>query len=899
LTTSDFTAFYRAVHGRTPFRWQIELLERVAEKGWPDTIQLPTSSGKTSVIDIAIFLLALEAGKPLNERCAAMRTFFAVDRRIVVDEAWEHARSIAEKLRSPDDHVIEEVAKQLRRYGGRLPLQVSRMRGGMVRDSGWADEPNQPLVCLSTVDQVGSRMLFRGYQVNQRTRPVHAGLIGIDSLVILDEAHLSNAFAETMQSLAGRYTRPGEKFPRIVNMSATAKDHADVFCMKTQWIEEDSSVLKPRLAASKPAVLRDPKKRFEDEIANAAKELGAALKTGVVGVITNTVASARAAFDKLAGHRVLLIGRNRPWCAEKLWQEYGSRMKADRDRTSKEVLYVVATQTVEVGANISFDALATESAPIDALRQRFGRLNRLGLAAESKAIIVLRPKGDPVYGAPTEATWKFLKGREPVDFGVLAMNRMLDGQDREPMLSRRSRAPLVFPGHIELWSQTNPPPEPDPDIAPFLHGPEALEAADVQIVWRENLTDDNQPEWQSLIDLAPPLSREGLPMPIASVRRWLRGMDTNASDLEGVPSDPEEENDRKPRQKKPVVIWTSQSAVLQYDTDIRPGQTIVIPVTYNGADKYGWNPGATPLDIFDEVNQEEAERGLRKRLVRLDIAVKQDPHLQKLLASYRDDPDPEGRAPIFARLGVAKSEKARIDFSGRVIIWPTVEAKNSEIEPSSEEYDETDDNSLSTFQTLEAHTAGVIEHVRRYATGCGLSAALVEDLILAARMHDWGKWDERFQAWLVGRPFDGKACLAKSGKLRSHAENNRVREQVGYPEGARHEAASVMAACASGLLNQAHDRDLVLHLIGTHHGWGRPWFPVWEEQPDFRVRVEIEGRSFECSDGLELARLDSGWVDRFTSLNRLYGYWGLAYLETLLRRADCMQSRKEAEAAAN
>ena len=64
------------------------------------------------------------------------------------------------------------------------------MRGGMYRDNGWADEPNQPLVCVSTVDQTGSRLLFRGYvQVGPSSRPVHAGLIGTDSLIIVYEAH--------------------------------------------------------------------------------------------------------------------------------------------------------------------------------------------------------------------------------------------------------------------------------------------------------------------------------------------------------------------------------------------------------------------------------------------------------------------------------------------------------------------------------------------------------------------------------------------------------------------------------------------------------------------------------------------------------------------------------------
>lgn len=905
MMVSDFSAFYQAVHnGKTPFRWQTELLHRVAEKGWPDTVELPTSSGKTSLIDIAVFLLALEAGKPLAERGAAIRTFFIVDRRIVVDEAYEHARGVAEQLLSPADPVVAKVASELQRYRGRVPLQVSRMRGGMLRDSGWADEPNQPLVCLSTVDQVGSRLLFRGYQVNERTRSVHAGLIGIDSLVILDEAHLSNAFAETLQALSARYRVSAEKFARVVTMSATPKPVADVFRMEPAWIEADEHTLKPRLTASKLVELREPKKRFEDEMVSAAKDLGTGLKTGIVGVIANTIAAAREIFNKLPGDKVLFIGRNRAWCAEKLWEKYKPRIEAGAGPLLEGLLYVVATQTVEVGANISFDALATESAPLDALRQRFGRLNRLGLAAESKAIIVLRAKGDPVYGEATAATWKFLKQHEPVDFGVLAVSQLLDGLGSEqikPLTSRRSRAPLIFPGHLELWSQTNPPPEPDPDVAPFLHGPEALETADVQIVWRENLAEGQESQWAELVELAPPVSREALPMPIASVRRWLRGLNANASDLEGVPPEAAEENERKDRKGRRVVIWSSKDAQLQYDSAVRPGHTIVVPITYGGADEYGWNPDAIPQDIFDEINRDEAERGWRKRIVRLDVVAKGREDLEKLLKVWRNDLIPESRSQAKSQILAAlppEPGSAQIDPSGLIVTWPKRSAERS-VEPLTEEYAETDDNSFTSRLTLKLHTAGVVEHVCKYAGGCGLPTDLMDDLVLAARLHDWGKCDERFQAWLAGKPFAGGEYLAKSGTARTAAEDRRFRKQAEYPEGARHEAASVMAACASGLLAQAHDRDLVLHLIGAHHGWGRPWFPVWEEQRGFRIAVEAEDQTFECSDGLELARVDSGWVDRFVSLNRRYGYWGLAYLEAILRRADCMQSRKELESAPN
>ena len=56
LTADDFSAFFQEVHGYPPFPWQKRLLAQVAAKGgWPRTLDLPTGSGKTAAIDIALF----------------------------------------------------------------------------------------------------------------------------------------------------------------------------------------------------------------------------------------------------------------------------------------------------------------------------------------------------------------------------------------------------------------------------------------------------------------------------------------------------------------------------------------------------------------------------------------------------------------------------------------------------------------------------------------------------------------------------------------------------------------------------------------------------------------------------------------------------------------------------
>ena len=80
----EFAQFYEAVHGRAPFPWQQRLAARALAGEWPDTIAVPTGCGKTSVIDVAVFALAAQAGRPAMQRTARLRTFFVVDRRLVV-----------------------------------------------------------------------------------------------------------------------------------------------------------------------------------------------------------------------------------------------------------------------------------------------------------------------------------------------------------------------------------------------------------------------------------------------------------------------------------------------------------------------------------------------------------------------------------------------------------------------------------------------------------------------------------------------------------------------------------------------------------------------------------------------------------------------------------------------
>ncbi len=990
LTPADFSVFFEALWGFKPFPWQQRLVDLLARSGdtphersnlWPDVLDLPTGTGKTATLDIAVFHLALDAGRG-SARCAPLRIALIVDRRLIVDDAFARATKLAEALRNaleaPEapNPVVLKVAKALAALAGtgRHPLIVRRLRGGAPLEEDWAHTPVQPTILCSTVDQVGSRLLFRGYGISDRMKPIHAGLLGSDSLLLLDEAHLSEPFRQTLSAIS-TFRSPDTSPFGFALLTATP----GAIGGKTFGLDSDDHShpdLASRIRANKPARLIEvSSKQGVDSEAWRAEQITSATRSAlqtlatrvpcpVVGIVANRVARARAVFERLRREEpdadvLLLIGPARSVERQELVTRLAPIRTGHGDARSEmpRPLIVVATQTIEAGVDLDFDGLVTEAAALDALRQRFGRLNRAGRPiAPAAAILASRgdigPKDDDViYGDRIAKTWNLLRSLaddgDIVDFGTIALNGQVTPAGMQEFATPFSDAPVLMPAYVELWSQTSPIPLADPEVALFLHGPDTSPAS-VEIIWRADISerelhgdrDSNRSRIVERLKTVPPRAGESIQVSLWAARAWLAQTDLRQTELSDALERTTEE-DQPARTGRHAFRWVGADGELTGIVragELRAGDVIVVPCGYGGCDEWGWNPGSdritsdvadeaqwpyrsaryavriTPELIVQKLRQEKSaidppeDHGRELDRVAIELAELLDQHggdgPARLLEAMSDLRLPQsmknaltalstrkGRLEVAYPYGSDSEERPR-----GVIFLATGGLKvPDEQAPAGVAATETEEGSTTAKQpiTLIEHSRDVREWVKLFANAAGLESGVAADLALASFLHDAGKSDPRFQAYLVGGdPYgpDIGEVLAKSGSVLSGRDAWR---SAGLPDNWRHEALSVRLALLHPDFDSANDPELVVWLIGTHHGFGRPLFPHadvkdGEPRPDLLNTFGVD-HGLPPGHGPQSLAFDfqgSDWSQIFTALKRRHGVWGLARLEGFVRLAD-------------
>lgn len=882
MSFPDFPTFFTHASGHSPYPWQERLAATACDGRWPDVIDIPTGLGKTGTLSIALYALAsqVHAGRV---RTTPQRIIHVVDRRPVVDQTHLGLRSLSRQLDASGE--LAPVRAALRRLAGPWgqrgdALVVQGIHGESRDDRRWL-RPTGACVVTMTPHQLVSRLLFRGYGVSARTRSLHAGLLGVDALIVFDEPHLSQQAIATVRAVLELQADAGAELglpaSRLVLLGATVPGARDDLGWVFGLDEDDRrhSQLEQVLPASRPVRLVTSG-TSDSAVAGALvreytaqrKRFGADRR---IAVMANTVSLAQTVRARLCAletrqdeaeppHIPLVTSRMRP---HDRTEAIGSVTGPDAART------VVATQSLEVGIDQSFDTLITEACPYPALVQRLGRLNRSGESTDAEAVVVIgtdpaqvRKGTEAVYGAAAvEATTRMLAGLAVEGVVDLSLARQLELNDVEAastdLWPAQARLATFHRDYLAVMATTYPTPWSDLPVDSFVSGPDE-EGLEVLVAWRSDL---------GVLDSCPPLSAEQVSVPLPALRAMLA--DHAVVEVADV--------DRGASVRKPPATRASaiDARVRRDDTWlpvqatwILPGDVVVLGCRVGGyLPDAGWTPASsTPVPDLSLLAALNAGGGDRFPVSWESLS----PWLATLGLEGQDASEGFLRAVdgVLARLEELDPDEIRAELtqaapSEAVETWVFEVAGSEEglslLARTPAKDMPGDSASTGNPPGLGRHQEQVRKEVLDAAKAAGMAEAVTEAVAVAARWHDEGKSDARFQAYL-GNPYPADAW-AKSRRGRvSPGTDRRIAAISGLPRGWRHEGLSAQL-CA----DQGHS-ELAVHLVGSHHGRFRP---LLHADATDDGQAELPARA-----------------EAFKRLNATWGPWGLAYLEAMLRLSD-------------
>nr|WP_294458633.1 type I-U CRISPR-associated helicase/endonuclease Cas3 [uncultured Rothia sp.] len=918
ITRDEFGAFFAALNGgHDPFSWQEEVLDHICEHGvWPERINAPTGSGKSSVVDIHLFANALAAvgAAPRVPR----RLCVTVGRRALVDSQADRAREILRRRKealadgSGEPDILRRVTEALQSFQtrndekGSEPFEVGHIRGELSNRDLPVTDISACAIIAATPDMYGSRALFRGYGSTKAARPRETALLTMDTVMVLDEAHMNRQLLHTTQRIAELQKREvnlGVPTLQVVETTATPStedtDSTTLGVDIEALDKENDKELRRRVYSHKELVLH-PIDKWDGKPGNPAtvnaavdaimerfahREAGESSKKAyTVGCIVNHVRTAIAIKEALAKNKVLekdevqlLVGRMRPYDLENLQAEHSNLFTTEGDESVK---VVVATQTLEVGIDVDFADLVTELAPASSLAQRFGRVNRLGHRTDSKVVVIEPASGDlvkkdaPPYKAVDLSNaygWlEALNGAENPSVNPAAMVKNPPVQSSpERLLYQRPE----WPDLLE-FSRTDENPYDEPDLDLWLHDSLDAETAMGGVIVRDNLPSNTSAAMEILkTSYFAPSDEETFPANLKILHEIL---------------DYQDEHGVKPRKflyrQGEISLWQDADHGEESRQSLAPGDVLLldtgsVPFTNQGI-------AVTQRELPSKKDELEAvpfPKGI-KLYVYEKCADREKDFREYLGLSPEEVAELLDSQSSGSETRIASELSIEAEDGQEVISWYAVVTDEESVEDS----DIAQELAPTDPVLLDDHQNDVAERTRQLAENLGLAPEFSEALELAAKHHDEGKRDLRFQQ-MLGADLQADA-LAKSGH-RSVAEAYRARSRSALPRGWRHEQLSALMVAASPEKVGEH-RDLVLRIIGCSHGHGRFSFA---HDAGFLLKEGYlpEGMDYEALKEQAIRLFNVGyWDNLMEQTSRTYGPYATAYLEAVERAADAQISRE-------
>lgn len=882
MLADRFCAFFAAANGgHEPYPWQSRLVAQVARSGhWPSAICAPTGSGKSSVVDVHVFLVAERARQravPGAELIARppRRLVLVAPRRVLVDDQFERATALAALIAEADDAPLAEVRTALASLvtaagDGGSPLKVTRLRGGAALDVSWRLDPSACQVICATPQMWGSRLLLRGFRGSARARNLESGLLSADAAVIVDEAHLHERLVDTAARVVA--LGDGDHQLQLVAMSATRA--ADGHGLDTVDLEDRS--LAQRVTAAKTVVVEEVAGWHADGPRRLAEHAMAARAArpddGTVGVFANTVARALAVVEALAaaGHERmrLVCGRMRPVDLERLRAEHPGLLAP---QGNPDVDYLVSTQSLEVGVDLDLGTIVSDLAPAAALAQRLGRLNRTG-HREASCFQVVAPAA--------------IEGDDEASFGpytageARAAREWLEtlGSDASPqrVASVGLPEPFAIPvpsitsAELRVLAMTGHQLVADVDPAFYVEDPCEAQIREVQVCARAHLGLD-EPVVRAWLSAVPPMAHElaslSLPPGKPAGRTVLEKV------LAAAPNPWVVRHEEGRMSAEPLVAERGELPLRAGDIIVIDAGTRVMAAGVIGA------PGAKAARI-DDVSGVRAADGPDPPPVVLAIPPDRAAVVAEIAAA---DPVLATRrsrgalADNVAELdaGLARRLRGHRYLADLSVTWAwdgDPEAPGLLMVTETPRGGADIDLSVPEEPVLvDEHCAAVATRMRRIVDALdGVADGHRTALEQAALLHDEGKRHPRFQRRMGAQEGDPALAKPRPGHVPDRGD------------GWRHEQLS--AADAWSRTSDA----LTTTLVAAHHGTGRPLF-------DRGAAALLDG--WDPGDGVaEAAAALFGPAGTYetdrAALEERLGVHGLAYLEALVRCADAQVSRE-------
>lgn len=225
---------------------------------------------------------------------------------------------------------------------------------------------------VTTIDRIIlSLMNFRRYTVSE--------VMLNNATLIIDEIHSYSPFTYSLIVEALKYLKEYHNV-RLCIMSATMPKFIENTILNIEREKPEFLLSESELEKFYSNKMRTKIAKFYKgkNVENGIGEIIKAIKDNrKILVVVNTVSKAQFIFDKIskkAKNTKVLLFHSR--------YTYGDRNKKQKEieniNKKNEKIVLIATQIVEVSLDIDFDILFTEIAPIDAIVQRAGRVNRKG-----------------------------------------------------------------------------------------------------------------------------------------------------------------------------------------------------------------------------------------------------------------------------------------------------------------------------------------------------------------------------------------------------------------------------------------------------------------------------------------------------------------------------------------